>query len=136
MMYRYPVEVISDIYVSRIGGYSYELEEDELGINSGAIAMRTSLIPKETFVTLGFLDRKMKPYFFRRRFLVVGIEENMESYEKTKNGEVVLSDELEEKVEVGKEVIINSVEFFRIDKDLSAILEAFKCYRLKFRNDN
>jgi hypothetical protein len=60
----------------------------------------------------------------------------MESYEKTQNGEVVLSDELEEKVEVGKEVIINSVEFFRIDKDLSAILEAFKCYRLKFKNDN
>ncbi len=136
MMYRYPVEVISDIYVSRIGGYSYELEEGELGINSGAIAMRTSLIPKETFVTLGFLDRKMKPYFFRKRFLVVGIDENMESYEKTQNGEVVLSDELEEKVEVGKEVIINSAEFFRVDRDLAALVKAFMRYKFKFKNDN
>jgi len=132
-MYRYPVEIISDIYVSRIGGYSYELGEDELGINSGAIAMKTSLIPEETFVTLGILDRKMRPYFFRKRFIVVGIEENMESYEMTQNGEVVLSDELEEKVEVGKEVIINSVEFFRVDRDLSALVRAF----IRFRsNDN
>jgi hypothetical protein len=51
----------------------------------------------------------------------------------TQNGEVVLSDELEEKVEVGREVIINSVEFFRVDRDLSAFVRAFINFRL---NDN
>jgi len=132
-MYRYPVEVISDIYLSKVGGYSYELGESEIGINSRAIAMNTSLIPNETYVTLRFLNEKAKPYFFRKRFLVVGIEEHMDSYEMTKEGEVVLPDSLEEKAEVGREVILNAVEFFRIDGDFSAILRVFL---LRLENKN
>ncbi len=33
-MYRYPVEVIADMYLSKVGGYSYELDRNEIGINA------------------------------------------------------------------------------------------------------
>ncbi|MEM2070985.1 MAG: hypothetical protein QXE86_06280, partial [Archaeoglobaceae archaeon] len=108
-MYRYPLEIVSDIYLSKVGGYSYELDEKEVGINAKALEMNTSLIPNETFVTIRLFRGKIKPYFFKRRFLIVGVEENMDCYELTKNGEVVLSESLGETVEVGEEVIINAV---------------------------
>ncbi|MEM0215705.1 MAG: hypothetical protein QXI54_09140 [Archaeoglobaceae archaeon] len=133
-MYRYPIEVISDIYLSRVGGFSYELSEREVGINHKAIELKTSLIPNETFVTLRFLDKKAKPYFFRKRFLVVGIEEQMDSYEMTSNGELVLPESFKEEAEIGKEVIINAVEFFRIDRDLAAVFEAL-ILRLRSKNE-
>ncbi len=119
-MYRYPVEVISDVYLSRIGGFSYELEKNELGINAKAIEVNTSLIPNETYVTLKFFG-ETRPYFMRERFIVVGVEENMDCYEMTKNGEVVLPEELAERYadRMGEEVLINAVEFFRMDGDYS-----------------
>lgn len=61
--------------------------------------MMRSLIPNKSFVT--FLDRKAKPYFFRKRFVVVGIEEHMDSYEMTSNGELVLPESVEVKPEIG-----------------------------------
>lgn len=133
-MYRYPIEVISDTYLSRVGGFSYELGEREVGINAKAIELKTSLIPNETIVTLRFLDRKAKPYFFRRRFLIVGIEEHMDSYEMTSNGELVLPESFKEEAEIGREVIINAVEFFRVDRDLTAVFEAL-ILRLRSKNE-
>lgn len=125
-MYRYPVEVLSETYLTKIGGYSYELSEREVGINHKAIELNTSLIPNETLVTLRFLDRNNRPYFLRKRFLIVGIEDHMQSYEMTSNGELVLPDSLHEEAEIGWNVIINAVEFFRVDRDLSAFAKAFR----------
>jgi|Deesub1362B_J571_1020462.scaffolds.fasta_scaffold00892_1 hypothetical protein len=118
-MFLYPQEIISDIYVSRIGGFSYELDKKEAGINSKAIVMNTSIIADETFARLKFLDEKPHPFFLRKEYRIVGLEEYMEGYEESSNGELILSmdlkDELEEKI--GKEVIINTVETFRLGKN-------------------
>ncbi len=124
-MYRYPVEIISDTYLSRVGGYSYELERNEIGINAKALEVNTSIIPNETVAVLKTLEGD-RPYFFKRKFVVVGVEENMDCYEMTMNGEVVLPEGVDERerVEVGKEVLVNTVESFRIDGDYSRIMKA------------
>jgi len=128
-MYRYPVEVISDTYLSRVGGFSYELGKKEIGINAKALEVNTSIIPNETLATIRTFDDR-RPYFFRRRFVVVAVEENMECYEFTKNGEVVLPDEMRDKmnVKVGEDVIVNTVELFRIDGDYDRVTKAMLWY--------
>lgn len=128
-MYRYPVEVISDTYLSRVGGFSYELGKKEIGINAKALEVNTSIIPNETLATIRTFDDR-RPYFFRRRFVVVAVEENMECYEFTKNGEVVLPDEMRDKmnVKVGEDVIVNTVESFRIDGDYDRVTKAMLWY--------
>ncbi len=123
-MYKYPKEVVSDIYVSRVGGFCEEINANEIGININAIYTNTSIIPEETFCQIKFFDEPpKKPFFFRKKFRIVGIDESMESYRITKDGEVVLSKEYEAvfRNKVGEAVIINTVESFRIDGDYSKI---------------
>lgn len=123
-MYRYPVEVVSDMYLSKIGGFSYELDKREIGINAKALELNTSIIPNETTATLRTFGDK-KPYFFKKRFVVVAVEENMDCYGMTVNGEVVLPEEMkDEKMKVGEEVIVNTVESFRIDGDYRNVAKA------------
>jgi hypothetical protein len=129
-MYRYPVEVIADTYLSKVGGYSYELDRNEIGINVKALEMNTSIIANETLATLKRFE-EIRPYFLRRKFVVVGIEESMDCYEMCANGEVVLPEEMEGSMEVGESVIVNTVEAFRIDGDYSNIIKA-----IKWRLDN
>ncbi|AAB91173.1 hypothetical protein [Archaeoglobus fulgidus] len=129
-MYRYPVEVIADTYLSKVGGYSYELDRNEIGINVKALEMNTSIIANETLATLKRFE-EIRPYFLRRKFVVVGIEESMDCYEMSANGEVVLPEEMEGSMEVGESVIVNTVEAFRIDGDYSNIIKA-----IKWRLDN
>lgn len=119
---------MSDIYVSKLGGFSYEMERNEIGINAKAIELNTSIIANETFARVRFFDEKVKPYFLREIFKIVGIEEHMECYDLTKNGEIVLSEELENKFKEreGEDVIINTVEFFRIDGDYSRVINTFR----------
>ncbi len=133
-MYRYPVEVVADTYLSRIGGFSYELRRREIGINAKALEVNTSIVPNETYATLRFFG-DFEPYFLKKRFLVVGVEENMECFEKTLNGEVILPEELREMwgEREGEEVLINTTEFFRIDGDYSKLAKALLC-RLENRN--
>lgn len=127
-MYLYPKEIVSDMYVSKLGGFSYEMERDEIGINVKAIEVNTSIIANETFAKLRFFNERIKPYFLKETFRIVGIEEYMDCYELSKNGEIVLFEELEDKFgeNEGKEVIINTVESFRIDGDYTRIINAFK----------
>lgn len=127
-MYLYPKEIVSDIYVSKLGGFSYEMERDEIGINMKAIEVNTSIIANETFAKLRFFGDISKPYFLRKSFRIVGIEEYMDCYRLSRNGEVVLSEELEDEFgeKKGKDVIINTVESFRIDGDYTKIINAFK----------
>jgi len=123
-MYKYPVEVISDTYMSRIGGFSYELDRKEIGINAKALELNTSIIPSETIATLRTFDDRI-PYFFKKRFVVVAVEENMDCYSLTANGEIVLPEEMkDEKMKVGEEVILNTVESFRIDGDYRNVAKA------------
>ena len=123
-MYKYPKEIISDIYLSKIGGFSEELSKEEMGINIKAIYTNTSIIPEETFCRIRFFEEKSKPYFLKKMFKIVGIEENMESYDMTRDGEVVFSEEVREELKnkVGEAVIINTVESFRFDGDYSNLI--------------
>ena len=127
-MFPYPKEIIADIYLSKIGGFSSELDKKEIGINAKALEVNTSIIADETHARLKFFDEKPVPFFLRRMYRVVGLEEHMDGYEESSNGEVVLSAELEEELERyrGKDVIINTVESFRVDGDYSAIAKALR----------
>ncbi len=124
-MFAYPMEVVSDIYLSKIGGFSCELSKNEIGINAKALEVNTSIIANETYARLRFFDEKPYPYFFRRSFRIIGLEENMEGYELSSNGEVVLSAELEDDFKniVGRDVMINTVESFRIDYDYRKVIK-------------
>lgn len=118
-MFLYPQEIIADIYVSKIGGFSPELGKREAGINSKAIEVNTSIIADETYARLKFLDEKPYPFFLKKKYRIVGLEENMEGYEDSRNGEVVLSSELQDELQdkVGSGVIINTVEMFRLGEN-------------------
>ena len=112
-MFRYPVEIISDVYLSKIGGFSSELNENEIGINLEALATNTSIIANETTAVLEILDKKSrKPYFLKKKFLIVGVDKWMRCYELSRNGEVVMSSELEEEYYrfLGRDVLINTVK--------------------------
>ncbi len=124
-MFKYPVEVLSDVYLSKIGGFSPEIDINEIGINSKALSMNTSIIANETVAVLRILDRKGKPYFLDKRFLIIGIEEWMDCYELSSNGEVVLSSELEDDFSkfLGRGIIINTIESFRIGRDYGRIIK-------------
>jgi len=124
-MFDYPIEIIADIYLSRIGGFSSELDRKEIGINVRAIELNTSIIANETTAKLRFFDEKTKPYFFKESYLIVGLEPHMDGYEYSKNGEVVLSSDLKEDFSkyIGKDVLLNTVESFRID--YRSVIKAF-----------
>jgi len=124
-LYLYPVEVLSDTYVSRVGGSSPELERGEIGININALTANTSLIAGESRARLKFFDTSY-PFFLRRKYRIVGLEENMEGYEFSENGEVVFSESDYREEFEGREVIINAVEDFRIGDDMSEVVKAMR----------
>ncbi len=129
-MYLYPVEVVADIYMSRVGGCSSELERGEIGINANALYTNTSLIAGETLARLKFFESN-KPFFLRKKYRIVGLEEHMEGYELSENGEIVFSESDYKKEFEGKGVIINAVEEFRIGDDMGKVVKAM---REKIRN--
>ncbi|WP_456369566.1 hypothetical protein [Geoglobus sp.] len=130
-MYPYPKEVVADIYVSKLGGFSEEIGEKEIGINNRAIEMNTSLIADESRIRLRFFGSREKPYFLKRSFRVVGIGENSGAYSLSRMGEVVLGREHQEELRdrVGSAVMLNAVESFRIDGDYSSMKKAVQSMR-------
>jgi hypothetical protein len=133
-MYLYPAEIIADTYVSMLGGFSQEIDSKEVGININALFSNTSIIAGETEARLKFIDERNLPYFLRKPLTVVGIPHHSDAFELSQNGEIVLSEDYTDKMRklVGKEVIINTVESFRIDGDYSLILKRLKMHY----NDN
>ncbi|AEA47456.1 hypothetical protein [Archaeoglobus veneficus] len=125
-MYLYPKEILADTYVSKVGGFSSELDEREIGINALALSMNTSIIANETEARLRFFDDRPLPYFLRRSYRIVGLEENMDGFEASPNGEVVFSEKCELRDVEGRDVIINTVESFRIDGDYSSVVRALR----------
>ncbi|AGK61969.1 hypothetical protein Asulf_02004 [Archaeoglobus sulfaticallidus PM70-1] len=130
-MYPYPIEVLSDTYVSKLGGFSEILSKRELGINAEAVLRNTSIILGETKARLKFMDSRNPPFFLRKEFSIVGITEA-----ESPNGEVVLSDRLEEEFRdyLMEDVVINTIESFRLRDDYSAIMKRIKEY-LQFNED-
>lgn len=115
-MFDYPMEIATDLYVSKVGGFSSELDRNEVGINIDAIYSNTSIIANETYAKIRFLGEKARPFLFRKSYLIVGLEPNMEGYEFSRNGEVVLPESMGDFNLIGREVVINTVEtFMRFD---------------------
>jgi len=116
-MFDYPMEIATDMYISIVGGFSSELERNEIGINIDAIYSNTSMIANETYAKIRFLNEKTKPFFFRESYLIVGLKPNMDGYMFSQNGEVVFSEHLIDSLSrhIGREVIINTIETFRLD---------------------
>ncbi|WP_456477917.1 hypothetical protein [Geoglobus ahangari] len=130
-MYPYPREVVADIYVSKLGGFSEEIGEREVGINDKALEMNTSLIAEESRIKLRFFDSREKPYFLKKSFRVVGISHGSSAYRLSRMGEVVLGREHRDVLgeRVGEAVMINAVESFRIDGDYSSMKKAVQSMR-------
>ena len=122
-MYVYPIEVLAETYVSKLGGFTEEVGKRELGINEEALHLNTSIIVGETEARIKILDEKNPPYFLRKSFRVVGLPPSL-----SPNGEVVLPERLRDKYErfVGKDVVLNTVESFRIDGDYFNVIKAIK----------
>ncbi len=129
-MYAYPVEVLAETYVSKLGGFTEEIDRRELGINEQALYSNTSIIVGETEARIKILDERNPPFFLRKSFRVVGLPHSL-----SPNGEVVLPEELREKFErfVGKDVVINTVESFRIDGDYFNVIKALKRMERRFK---
>ncbi len=130
-MYPFPKEILADTYISKLGGFSLELGKNEIGINEKALEVNTSIIAGETRVRLKFFDRKERPYFLRKEFKVVSLSPFDSACELSKMGEIVMGEEHREnlKQEVGRSVVINSVEAFRIDGDYSSMRKAVESMR-------
>ncbi len=130
-MYPYPKEILADTYVSKLGGFSHELEKQEIGINERALEMNTSLIGGVTRVRLKFFERKDKPFFMRKEFTVIPLTSYDSGVEFSKHGEVVMAEEHRDSLrdEIGRAVVINSVESFRFDGDYSSMKKAVESMR-------
>ncbi|WP_457591610.1 hypothetical protein [Geoglobus sp.] len=130
-MYPYPKEVVADIYISKLGGFSEEIGEREIGINDKALEMNTSLIAEETRIKIRFFDERGGPYFLRKAFKVVGIGESSPARSLSRMGEIVMGKEHRESLcdRIGKAVMINAVESFRIDGDYSSMKKAVQSMR-------
>lgn len=118
-MFLYPQQVVAEIYISRLGGFSDELNKGEAGINIRAIQENTTIIADETVARLKFMEERSMPFFFRQQYLIVALDEQMEGYERSLNGELILSAELQDNYgrNIGSEVIINTIETFRFNED-------------------
>ncbi len=127
-MYLYPKEILGDTYLTKLGGFSEEIGKNEVGINEKAIEMNTSLIQDESYVKLRFFEIKQKPFFLRKSFRIIGIPQEWNSFELSLNGEIVMAEDYREelKKQVGKHLLINAVESFRIDGDYSSMSKAIK----------
>ncbi|MBO8182616.1 MAG: hypothetical protein H0Z28_07470 [Archaeoglobus sp.] len=129
-MYAYPIEVLAETYVSKLGGFTEEVGKRELGINEEALHLNTSIIVGETEARIKILDERNPPYFLRKSFRIVGLPAHL-----SPNGEVVLPERLRDKLEkhVGKDVVLNTVESFRIDGDYFNVIKAIKKIEDKFK---
>jgi len=122
-MYAYPIEVLAETYLSKLGGFAEEIGGREIGINEEALHFNTSIIAGETEARIKILDERNPPYFLRRSFRVVGLPAQL-----SPNGEVILPEGLRDRLEryVGKDVVLNTVESFRLDGDYSNVIKALK----------
>ncbi len=129
-MYAYPIEVLAETYVSKLGGFTEEIGKRELGINEQALYSNTSIIVGETEARIRILDERNPPFFLRKSFRIVGLPSSL-----SPNGEVVLPEGLREKFEryVGRDVVINTVESFRIDGDYFNVIKALKKMDKRFK---
>ncbi len=91
--WKLPIQILQDQYVSLFGGWSEELDKNEIGLNRNSLS-NTDIHPYITRVLLRKFDSKSRlPLFFRKWFEVVPLDrETPDAYSKSPKGEVVLAE--------------------------------------------
>lgn len=128
--YPYPIETLKHWYVAPIGGLSTDLNPGQIGLNKGALADNTDLIPYQDRVSLSKLEgRGSLPLFLKKYFEVVPLDRTCpDALSKSPNGEAVLPHQdigqdigqrnrLLESFQVGEFVILNGVLSQRYPRD-------------------
>lgn len=87
----FPIRAFRDYYVTRVGGFSGELEPGEIGINRAALEKNTDIEPYEDLVTVAKFDSARRiPLVIRALFYVVPLERGSDAYARSPSGEAVL----------------------------------------------
>ena len=130
-----PAETLRDWYVTVCGGWSPELDLDQIGINRDAIERNTSLDPAADRVRVTILGSVRRPLLLDRFFEIVPLDEgHPHAFEQSPIGEAVFpeGDEVlrgHQAPRPGEEVLLNnagrrleraldSAEFERILQEL------------------
>lgn len=94
----YPLEIIRRRYITPLGGFSANLEQDEIGLESRHLN-KTTLKPGDK-VTIHTLEKNTSfSYMFRYVFNIVSIlKSDSDAYAKSLNGEAVLPHEVPYKI--------------------------------------
>lgn len=126
----YPVESLPEHYISPLGGYSSELDRWEIGISRDALLENTKIVPFVDEVLLRKFESTGYPLIFRRPFSIVPLTESTpEAMMISRNGEIVLSEKLLEKmpvylrkVKIGDLLVISNVSKIGFRESLMRIL--------------
>ncbi len=114
-LYPYPVETLKHWYVTVVGGQSFDLKPNQIGVNKEALAENTDIVPYEDSVLISKLEGRRTPIVTKKYFTVVPLDTALpDASSKSPNGEVVLPvpDIKQRKLcafEVGDQVILNNV---------------------------
>jgi|GEM_PF-2305255 hypothetical protein len=127
----YPVESLPEHYLSPLGGFSAELGKWEIGISRRALLENTNIVPFVDEVILRKFEAPGYPLIFKRPFSVIPLTESTpEAKLKSKNGEVVLSEELIEKmppylkrIKIGDLLVISNISKVNLRESLRRILK-------------
>ena len=104
----YPIEIGKDLYLTKFGGWSTELRDNQLGLNKERLK-QTNLHPYTQVIIKNVDESKNVPLFRREFFRVVPIDKTFpEAFSKSLDGEVVLSHEKAElDIEEGSYIVLN-----------------------------
>ncbi len=114
-LYPYPVETLKHWYVTVVGGQSFDLKPNQIGVNKDALAENTDIVPYEDSVLISKLEGRGAPIVTKKYFTVVPLgTASPDASSKSPNGEVVLPVlDIKERTwcafEVGDQVILNNV---------------------------
>ena len=105
----YPIEIGRDLYLTKFGGWSAELKDNQIGLNKERLK-QTNLLPYTQVIIKKVEESKSIPLFKREFFRVVPIDKTFpEAFLKSLDGEVVLSYEKAElDIEEGSYIVLNS----------------------------
>lgn len=104
-----PIEIATHLYLTKFGGWTRELKDNEVGLNVNCLK-QTKLFPYDFVIIKKIEERKTKPLFKREIFKIVPLDKSSpEAYIKSLGGEIVLPyEKSEEEIEEGDYLILNT----------------------------
>lgn len=130
-IFPYPVETVKHWYVTVVGGQSSDLKPNQIGVNMGALAENTDIVPNEDTVMISKLEGRGMPLLIKKYFTVVPLDENSpDALLKSPIGEVVLSAQVRkewflEPIKIGESVVLNNVLSQKYPNRLANFMDRF-----------